>query len=162
MMSKVHGVEVFTEGHMFDILNGVASSTAKKVVLSMMKEMAKDMNTVTVNGDTMQRMVLHTGMSASQIRNGVSEAKALGLVEATGQLRAEYIVNPALAIKGNDVKVWKMYGAIERDLGNTAASVLPDTPIVLEGKAVALTNEDLVKIGEYTIRTKSRKSMVNI
>jgi hypothetical protein len=155
MVGKVHGVEVFTEGHMFYVLNGVASSTAKKVVLAMMKEMAKDMNTVMVNGDTMQRMVLHTGLSASQIRNGVSEAKVLNLVEATGQLRAEYIVNPALAVKGNDVKVWKMYGAIERSMGNAKASVLSDTPIVLEGKAVALTDKDLVKIGEYTIRTKS-------
>ena len=85
--------------------------TSKNVMLAILKYMDDDMNTIQVNGDTLDAIIDHTGYNKQVVRNQLVKLKPL--IERTN-LRGEYIVNPMFAVKGNKDKVWKMYSKIER------------------------------------------------
>ena len=85
----------------------------KAVLDSMLRHMQFNMNTITMNGDTLRNVISDTKLSVQQIRNAVSRLKKTSLIEASGLLRAEYIVNPAFAFKGNENMAWKAYTQME-------------------------------------------------
>lgn len=146
---KARGVELFHNSDAYELLENHTSGTAKKVMLSVIKHMEKDFNQIIVNGPTLDSMLKDTGLSESQIRNGVSQLKQLQLLEPTRQIRAEYIVNPTLAIKGDAKSVWNFYGSIEKTLGNKEATVMPTETVKLTGKTMDLTDEDFIQIGKF-------------
>ena len=150
---KYRGVEFFHESKEYSMLENETTGTAKKVILSMIRYMEKDMNQIIVNGATLDSIVKDTGLSVSQVRKAVSELKGLRLIEPTGQIRAEYIVNPLLAIKGEPRKVWRFYGSIEQAKGNSSATKMNE-PLTLEGKSLPLRDADYTAVGKYIKRAK--------
>ena len=89
--------------------------TEKNILLSLIRLMDDDMNTVQVGGDTLEEVCRETGYGKQVVRNKLGSLYPL--LEKTG-LRGEYIVNPLFAIKGNETSVWKVYHKIELDKSN--------------------------------------------
>jgi len=89
--------------------------TAKTVISGLLKHMNNDTNLFYVGGDTLKKLVAHTGYSDATIRNQVSKIVKTNLIEHTS-LRGEYIVNPLFAVKGDEKLVWKSYERIEIEL----------------------------------------------
>lgn len=152
IIQKARGVTMYTEGASYKLLEDQTTGTGKKVLLSVLKHMESDLNTIIIGGDTLKSMINDTMLSESQIRNGISELRKLGLIEPTRQLRAEYIVDPTLAIKGNPNIVWKFYGALERSQGDTDASVLDTVDVA--GKSLPMTEEDYAQVGRFYKKAK--------
>jgi hypothetical protein len=98
---------------LYAILQNNTQGNDKKLMLSMIKHMSKNMNTIVINGSTLDDIMSDTSMSESSIRNSLSSLSELGLVEKTRLLRAEYIINPVLCYKGSEIDVWKMYAQVE-------------------------------------------------
>lgn len=103
-----------TDTELYRCLYIPLGSTAKRILESIFEYMAEDMNTIQVGGDTLEAIMLMTGYSEKTVRNQLVELNKLGLLEST-DLRGEYIVNPVLAYKGNEYRVWEMYKVIEEN-----------------------------------------------
>ena len=88
-----------------------AGQTSKNVMLAILKYMDDDMNTIQVNGDTLDAIIEHTGYNKQVVRNQL--VKLQPLIEKTS-LRGEYIVNPMFAVKGDEKKVWNIYKKMEQ------------------------------------------------
>ena len=102
-----------TDTKLYSVLQNDINGSDKKLMLSLIKYMTKDMNTITINGDTLSSIIKDTGMSESHIRNALSNLSRLELVEPTRLLRSEYIVNPVLCYKGNEDTTWRYYSYME-------------------------------------------------
>ena len=148
MMKKIKNVTINTDSGIYKVLENEVSGSGKKLMLAMFKHMTADMNHIIVGGGTLDILCAETGLSESQVRNKTSELSRLHLIEPTGLIRAEYIVNPVLVIKGNSVAVWKFYGELERQRGNTTATLIYEPGVVLKGEDLPLTDDDYMKIGK--------------
>jgi len=126
------------------------TGTGKIVMMALLRHMEKDTNIVAPSGDTLKRLSKETELSDSQIRNKLTELKKLCLIESTGT-RAEYIVNPLLATKGNEGSIWETYGKVEQTLGNSAATV--ERARIINVKAGKLTDTDYKAIGKYYVES---------
>ena len=117
MEKRVRGVELFTEGTIYKSFNMNTTGSEKKVMMSILDHMERDMNHIIINGDTLDSMMKYTDMSKQQVRDAVSTLKRLHVIEPL-ELRAEYIVNPTFAIRGSYKKVWEFYSEMEQRLQN--------------------------------------------
>jgi len=156
-MKKVRNVMINTESDIYKVLENETSGSAKKLILAMFKLMTKDMNHIIVGGETLETLCEETGLSEAQIRNKTSELSRLHIIEPTRLIRAEYIINPVLAIKGSSNAVWKFYGELERQRGNTDASLVYEEGVVLSGKNLKLTDDDYIQVGKSVKKRKGAK-----
>lgn len=108
-MAKLNGVVMRVETEMYHVLQNDTIGADKRVMLSMIKYMTREMNIITVNGDTLSMLMKDTTMSASAIRNSLSNLTRLELIEPSKLIRAEYIVNPVLCFKGSEDATWRSY-----------------------------------------------------
>ncbi len=100
----------------YTVLQNEITGADKKIFLAIVKHMGIDTNLITLLGDTLAILMSELSVSKQQIRNATSNLAALHLLEPTRTLRGEYIVNPSLAWKGDEEKVWKYYTKFEFQL----------------------------------------------
>ena len=131
---------------MYKAFEEKTTGSEKKVMLAILKLMAKDLNVITIGGKTLLEIMDETGMSESHIRNSVSKLKSLFLIEPTGVLRGEYIVNPTFAIKGDIRKVWRFYGELENKTRRLKDKITASNPFV--GGVDLSKNEELPLLEE--------------
>ena len=155
-MIKPRGVDLKVESSLYEVFENNVSGTGKKVMLSILKLMERDMNQIIIGGKTLTTIMETTGLSEQQVRNKVTELKKHRLIEPTGELRAEYIVSPTFAVKGDENSVWDFCSKIESNKTSTKIKTLGAHAVVLpNSRARNLTEEDYKKIGEYTIKRKT-------
>ena len=100
----------------YQVLQNEITGVDKKVFLAIVKHMEIDTNLITLLGATLSIIIDELAVSKQQVRNATSNLAVLHLLEPTRTLRGEYIVNPSLAWKGNEDKVWKFYTKFEFQL----------------------------------------------
>jgi predicted transcriptional regulator len=154
-MKKTRGVDLKVNSEAYNILENTITGSGKKMMLSIFRLMTKDTNIITINGATLDEICSETKLSQQQVRDKVSELKKHGLIEPTGALRAEYIVNPTLAIKGSEIKVWREYGKLERN--NNPNTTIMAEGVVLDGKELPLREEDFIIYGKEEHKKRNQK-----
>ena len=115
MSKRLKGIEIFEEHDIYRSFVEHTIGAEKKVMMGILKYMEPDMNHVIINGETLVNIMNTTGLCKQQIRNCVTNLKKLHIIEPL-RLRAEYIVNPLFAVKGNYDEVWKFYGQMNAEL----------------------------------------------
>lgn len=148
-MNNIRGVDLKIHGELYEVFEGSISGTGKKVMLAILKRMTRDMNHIIIGGDTLDDICESLGLSTAQVRNKITELKRYALIEPTMTLRAEYLVNPTFAIKGNEDAVWRFYGEIEVAKGNVGATIPAKGGVELHGAKLPLTEDDYKAIGKY-------------
>lgn len=81
----------------------------------ILKEMDDGLNTIILNGDVMQRVIDSTGLTKGTIDVFTSKLKKEGFI-SKALLAYEYVVDPRLAIAGNEVEVYRNVAKIEEQL----------------------------------------------
>ena len=119
---NVKNVEIKTKGKLYNNYFIGLNKTQKNIMTIVLQLMEKDLNTITFLGDTLKEIMDKTGYTENTIRKNLS--LLYPLIEPTKQSTREYIVNPMFAIRGDEAKIWKMYGSIERSRGNKEATIL--------------------------------------
>lgn len=106
-------VTMNTGSNLYHVLQNDVTGSDKKLMMSLLKHMTTNMNTITVNGATLTSILIDTGMSESHVRNSLSKLTKMNLIESSKLLRSEYIINPSLCYKGSEYEAWKMYSMYE-------------------------------------------------
>jgi len=106
------GVELKVHGELYNKLFVRVGHTAKNIMLAILECMDDDMNTVQIGGDTLKQIKKITMYSEQTIRDNLRVLHPI--IEKTGQIRGEYIVNPTFAIKGSEELVWLNYTRINK------------------------------------------------
>ena len=127
--------------------------TAKVVFDLVLKYMEDNTNLIIFKGDTLDRIMEESGYNEQVIANAVSRLKKKYLIEPTKRMRREYIVNPLIAVKGNEFMVWNEYGKIER-LTNPNASVMSGGVELPDGDVNQLGDKDYELIGRWKVHGK--------
>lgn len=96
------GGDMFKEHYKF------LDNTSKNVLNNLFVVMERDMNLVHIGGSTLSRLVELTGYNEGTIRKAMVVLNKFHLAEKTS-LRGEYIINPLLAVKGDENLVWNVY-----------------------------------------------------
>lgn len=99
-------------GSMFKEHYKLLDNTSRNVLNNLFVVMERDMNLVHIGGDTLDKLERLTGYSEGTIRKAMVVLNKFHLAEKTS-LRGEYIINPMLAVKGDERMVWEMYNKIE-------------------------------------------------
>jgi len=81
-------------------------SDDRRVLDSIMTYISTNTNHIIVDGDTLKLLKRDTGYTVATIRNSISRLKQSNLINKL-QLDHEFIVNPLLAVKGDEQKVWE-------------------------------------------------------
>jgi len=87
----------------------------RSIAMKIFEIIEPNMNTFQIGGRTMEWLSKELGVQDSSIRDAVSRMKKLFVVESTA-VRGEYIVDPLIAYKGDQDKVWDNYSKIEMEL----------------------------------------------
>lgn len=132
---------------LYNVFMMETTGSAKKLMLEILIEMDPNTNFITISGTTLHNLMDKTGMSESMVRKIVSELKSLYLIEPTKEVKAEYVVNPSFAIKGDIGSVWRSYGNLERRRGNVNATVPNVGGVKIKGKRLPLNDIDFGIIG---------------
>lgn len=114
LTGSVGKVVMRTETQMYKDVYMVLDKIAKRVYDAVIHYMTEDLNTIQPQGEVLDGLVLMTGYEKNTVQKAVGRLSKLGLVEKT-DLRGEYIVNPMVAYKGNEYRVWEMYRVIEEN-----------------------------------------------
>jgi len=146
-MKKIRGVELMINNKLYNVFMMETTGSAKKLMLEILIEMDPNTNFITIGGTTLHNLMDKTGMSESMVRKVVSELKSLYLIEPTKKIKAEYVINPSFAIKGDTGSVWRSYGNLERSRGNVDATVPNVGGVKIKGKNLLLNDIDFGIIG---------------
>jgi len=106
------GVELKVHGELYNKLFVRVVHTAKNIMLAILECMDDDMNTIQIGGDTLKQIKKITMYSEQTIRDNLRVLHPI--IEKTGQIRGEYIVNPTFAVKGSEELVWLNYTRINK------------------------------------------------
>lgn len=93
----------------------VLSKGERTLLDFILKDMSDGLNTVTLNGDGMQRAIAETGLTKGTIEVFTSKLKKEGFINKA-LLAYEYVVDPRLAIAGSEYEVYKNVARIEEQL----------------------------------------------
>ena len=103
------------DGSMFNNQYMDIGSTSRIVLSNLFRLMDKDTNLIQIGGETLTDICMNTKYSEGTVRKAMVELNKFKLAEKT-DLRGEYIINPLLAIKGNEFAVFDTYKMIEKSL----------------------------------------------
>jgi len=107
------GVWLRVHGELYNNAFVRVGHTAKNVMLAILECMDDDMNTIQIGGDTLKKLKKITRYSEQTIRDNLRVLHPM--LEKTGQIRGEYIVNPTFAVKGSEELVWMNYTRINKN-----------------------------------------------
>ena len=86
----------------------------QSILIELLRFTTDDLNCIVLSGDTKQAILEASGYSNGGLKNALIALKLAKLIEPTLK-KAEYIINPLFATKGNDEVVWKHYQKIESE-----------------------------------------------
>jgi hypothetical protein len=145
-MKAPKNVKLFTNSESYEKFSDGADNSDKKLMLSLLREMHKDLNIICINGKTLQSIQEQTVLSVSQIRNSTSKLSNLGLLSRTFEMPAEYQVSPTFATKGDHRLIYNIMAQIEKKRGNMV--LIPYSyGVVLYGVKLPLKDEDFAQVG---------------
>ena len=113
-VSNGRSIRMFKEGYLYNKMQTL-SKKERALLDFILQNMARDMNTIVLDGDTKDMVVERVGITEGSLTTMVSILKAKGFIDKA-LLPYEYIVHPTLAVCGNEEEVYRVYGMIEGQL----------------------------------------------
>ncbi len=113
-VSNGRSIRMFKEGYLYNQMQTL-SKKERALLDFILQNMARDMNTIILDGDTKDIAVERVGITEGSLTTMVSILKAKGFIDKA-LLPYEYIVHPTLAVCGNEEEVYRVYGMIEGQL----------------------------------------------
>lgn len=91
------------------------TKTERALLDYLVKEMADDLNTVVVGGPVRVALLEELGITEGSLRVLLSKLKKEGFIDKTA-LPNEYLVDPRLAVAGNEAAVYRNMEKLEEEL----------------------------------------------